>query len=106
MAYANIHKNGDLKQKEQLSALEFGAERNYHSKSIANNFAREVAAGLFHSTADMFQCIGKTASDFFEILMEPVYHPGLNINPVEEAEKRRRKKLKGQNQDQGQGLSR
>lgn len=106
MAYANIHKNGDLKQKEQLSALEFGAEQNYHSKSIANDFAKEVAAGLFHSTADMFQSIGKTASDFFEILMEPVYSPGLDINPVEEAEKRRRKKRKGRNQGQGQGLSR
>lgn len=97
MAYANIHKNGNLKQKEQLSALEFGAERNYHSKSMANDLAKEVAADVFQSTSDMFQSIGKTACEFLEILLEPVYHPGPDINPAEEAEKRRIRR-KGQSQ--------
>lgn len=102
IAYANIKKNGNLAQREQLSILEKGAEMNYQSKSIANELVKGIADGLYQTATDMLKSTGKTVAGFLEILMEPVYTPGSGINPVEEAEKRRRRKRKGQDQ----GLSR
>ncbi|MBB5637029.1 hypothetical protein HDE68_002942 [Pedobacter cryoconitis] len=98
LVYANIQKNGSLTQREQLNTLELGAEQNYHSKSFANELAKDVAEGLFHSTSGMLQSVGETVAGFLEVLMKPVYIPGSEINPIEEAQKRKRKKRKGQSQ--------
>lgn len=100
MAYANINKNGTLAQREQLYTLMLGAESNINSKSLAGELANRVSGGHFHSIPEMINSIGQTVTNFLEILMQPVFDPGLNINPADEAAKRRKKKKKSQ------GLSR
>ncbi|MBC7417838.1 MAG: hypothetical protein H7325_06760 [Pedobacter sp.] len=51
----------------------------------------------------MIGATAKTGADLLNALLEPVY-VAPEVNPVEEAEKRRRKKK--ENLDQSQGLSR
>jgi hypothetical protein len=97
LAYANIQKNGNLKQREQLGMLEQGASQNYQSRSTSNELAFGVSEGLFASTSAMLETAGKTIGDFLEILMEPVYGPGIESDSMEEAEKRRRRKSRQQN---------
>jgi hypothetical protein len=99
LAYANIQKNGSLAQRQQLDMLEQGASQNYQSKSVAAELAIGVAEGLFQTTAGMLETVDKTAADFLEILMEPLYDSGMSSNPIEEEEKRRRKR-KSQQQSQ------
>lgn len=97
MAYANIHKNGSLAQREQLDMLRQGASQNYESRSAANELAQGVAEGLFQTTGDMLETVGKTIGSFLEILMEPVY-----IAPEPDPFKRKKKKKKkGQDQSYG-----
>ncbi|WP_131539779.1 DUF5712 family protein [Pedobacter nototheniae] len=98
LAYANIQKNGSLSQREQLDMLQQGALQNYQSKSVANELASGITEGLFESTSAMLETVGKTVTDFLEILMEPVYDPGITKDSAEEAEKIRRRKLKQKNQ--------
>lgn len=98
LAYANIHKNGSLAQREQLDMLGQGAAANYQSRSVANDLAVGVASGLFNTTGDMLHSIGQTFGSFLEILMEPVY-----IAPEPDPFKRKKKKKKGQSQDQSYG---
>ena len=91
LAYANIQKNGNLTQKEQLDILEFGASQNDHSHHFANKLANDVATGVFNSTNDMLQVVGKIVSGFIELMIEPVQATSSGVDPVEEAEKKRRK---------------
>src|SRR5690606_38867161 len=97
MAYANIHKNGSMNQREQLSTLELGAKLNTNSKSLSGKLAIEVAEGIFPSTIHMLKSVGQTAGGFLEIMMDPVYDSAAGINPIEEENKKRKKrKKKGQ----------
>ena len=104
MAYANIKKNGNLAQREQLSMLEKGLEINYQSKSMANELVKGVAGGVFKTATVMLESVGQTVSSFLKVMMEPVY-TGAGMNPMEGAGKRR-KKRKGKQNEQEQGLSR
>jgi hypothetical protein len=90
MAYANILKNGSLAQREQLGILEKAAEIYIGSKPEIADLAGEVTAGLFSTSADMVQSIGKTAGELSDILLEPVYAP-IVPEPVEQAHKKRKK---------------
>lgn len=104
LSYANIQKNGSLAQREQLDMLQQGSEANYQSKSIANELAKDVAEGLFQTTGNMLESVGKSIGGFLEILMEQVYDPGIAPNDVDDAQRRKkRKKKKGQSTDQSQG---
>jgi len=98
LAYANVQKNGKLSQREQLGLLAEGASENYQSRSVANALAQGVAEGLFQTSVDMLAAIGKTAANFLEALMEPVYVPGANIVPDNEAVKKKKRKKKSQGQ--------
>lgn len=102
MAYAVVQKNGNIKQREQLDMLEQGSASNYESKSVANELIKDVAEGMFHTTASMLETIGKTAGSFLEILMEPTFAPAQS-NPMEDAQRKKKKKKKGQSQDQSYG---
>ncbi|RQO65484.1 molybdopterin-guanine dinucleotide biosynthesis protein MobB [Pedobacter sp. KBW01] len=102
LAFTNIQKNGSLAQKEQLDLLEFGVSQYNGTNPLAKKLAREVSMGLFNSTDEMLQGIGKTVSGFIEIMMDPVYMPALGSDAPHHAEKKRRKKRKGQSQ----GISR
>jgi hypothetical protein len=107
MAYANIKKNGNLAQREQLSILEKGSEINYQSKSMANELVKDVAVGLFKTAGVMLESVGQTVSSFIKVMMEPVYDTGAGMNPIESVQKRRKKRKGKQNeQEQEQGLSR
>jgi len=98
LAYANIQKHGSLAQREQLDLLGQGASQNYESRSVANELAQGVAEGLFQTTGNMLETVGKTIGSFLEIMMEPVY-----VAPEPEPAKRKKKKKKGQSQDQSHG---
>lgn len=92
LAYANVQKNGNLSQREQLSLLGEGAAQNHQSRSVANELAQGVAEGLFTTTGDMLAAIGKTAADFLEVMMEPVSMPGANIVPDHHDRRKKKKK--------------
>ncbi|MBB2148613.1 family 20 glycosylhydrolase [Pedobacter sp. LMG 31462] len=62
-----------------------------------------VAHGLFENIGHMIGATAKTGTDLLNALMEPVYVAS-EVNPVEEAEKRREKKR--ENLDQSQGIGR
>ncbi len=98
LAYANIQKNGNLKQREQLAILEQGASQNYQSRSTANELAVSVSEGSFLSPSAMLETVGKTIGDFLETLIEPNYGSGIESDSMEEADKIRRKRLRQQNQ--------
>ena len=106
LSYANIQKNGNLAQREQLDMLEQGASQNYQSRSIANELALGVAEGLFETTAQMFETVGKTAANFLEELIEPIYVP-IEADPIGDAEKARiRRKQWAEEQAYSQRMSR
>lgn len=98
LAYANVQKNGELPQREQMGLLTEGASQNYQSKAIANELAQGVAEGVFKTTGDMLAAAGKTAAGFLEVLMEPVYTGGANIVSESEAEQKKRRKRRSQSQ--------
>lgn len=102
MAYAVVQKNGNIKQREQLDMLKQGSVSNYQSKSVANELIKDVAEGMFHTTASMLETVGKTAGSFLEILMEPTFVPSQS-NPIEDTHRKRKKKKKGHSQDQSYG---
>ncbi len=79
LAYANVQKNGKLVQREQIDMLTKAAQRNYQSRSVANDLAQGVAQGAFSSTADMLAETGKSTTDFLRILLEPPYEAGANL---------------------------
>jgi hypothetical protein len=98
MAYANVQKDGELPQREQIGLLTKGASQNYQSKAIANELAQGVAEGLFKTTGDMLAAAGKTAASFLEVMLEPLYTGGANIVPESEAEQRKKRKRRSQSQ--------
>jgi hypothetical protein len=98
MAYANVQKNGELSQREQMGVLAEGASQNYESRSVANELAQGVAEGLFTTTAGMLSAAGKTAASFLEMMLEPIYTGGANIVPESEAEAKKKRKKKSQGQ--------
>ena len=100
LAYANIKKNGNLAQREQLDILQQGAENNYQSREKANGLAAAVSQGTFRSTSAMLETVGSTLSGFLETLLAPTYDVGITPDTVDEAEKKRRKRKKQQ-----QGIS-
>lgn len=100
LAYANIQKNGNLSQREQLDMLEYGASQNYQSKSLANGLAAGVAKGLFETSETMLAAAATTAANFLEVLMKPVYDEGMNYSPFEK-EQKKRKKHRAQEESQG-----
>lgn len=94
MAYANIQKNGEISQREQLGVLVEGASQNYESRSVANELAQGVADGLFTTTGEMPSAVGKTAAGFLEVMLEPMYMGGANIVAESEIEEKRKRKRK------------
>lgn len=98
MAYANTQKNAGLLQREQLGVLEAGASQNYQSRSVANELAQGVAEGLFTTTAGMLAAAGKTAANFLEVMLEPLYTAGAHIVPESEAEQKKKRKKRSQGQ--------
>jgi hypothetical protein len=102
LAYANTQKNGTRLQREQLRILERVAPQQDKARHIRNELAREVGKDRFTSIADMLKDVGKTIDGFLKIMMEPAHSNELNINPVDQAERKRRK----QQAEQGHGLSR
>lgn len=65
LAYANINKNGCLAQKEQLDLLQLGASKQGNSNPLVNELAKDVAQGVFHSTNEMLQSVGKNGFWFY-----------------------------------------
>jgi hypothetical protein len=98
MAYANIHHNGNLAQREQLGVLTEGASRNYQSRSVANELAQGIAEGLFTTTTGMLAAAGKTAAGFLEVMLEPLYTAGTNIVPESDSEQKKKRKKRSQGQ--------
>lgn len=100
-AHANVQKNGNLSQREQMDILEMatGGHRNFER---VNRAAREVAAGSCQSVGDMLSRTGKTINGFIEMMMEPAQSSEPSLNPVEIAERKRRRQQ--MQQDQGLGL--
>ncbi|MCT1523681.1 DUF5712 family protein [Sphingobacterium hotanense] len=94
LAYANIKKNGSLAQREQLDILQQGADKNYQSRSQANELASGVTEGLFQSTSAMLETVGSTISSFLGTMLETIPEPEITPDTVDEAEKRRRKRKK------------
>ncbi|WP_316826821.1 DUF5712 family protein [Pedobacter miscanthi] len=102
LAFANIQKNGNIAQKEQLDLLEYSLSQHNADNPLATRLAGDISLGLLNSANEMLQVVGKTVSGFIEIMMEPVYTPSTGSGSVDQAEKKRRKKRKGQSQ----GISR
>ncbi len=103
MAYSVIQKNGNIKQREQLDMLEQGSADNYQSKGVAGKLANDVAEGLFQTTAEMLETVGKSIGGFLEILLEPVSDPGISASTVDQVSKKKKRKKKGQSTDQSLG---
>ncbi|RZM24337.1 MAG: molybdopterin-guanine dinucleotide biosynthesis protein MobB [Pedobacter sp.] len=99
MAHANVRKNGNISQREQMSVLGLTEFPGRH-KEVVNDLARAVEKGRFPLVHDMLEVAGKSVSGFVEMMMEPAEHSE-QTNPVEKAEKRRRKQRE---RDHGLGL--
>lgn len=102
LTYANTMKNGTATQKSQMQVLGELPKQNTESSNIIMDLSQQVAVGLFVGIGDMLETIGQVSSELLEILLtEPYIVP--DINPAEEAEKRR---IRKSNKQQSQGLQR
>lgn len=99
-AHANVHKNGNTTQKEQMAVLEL-ATAQHHNFERVNGLAKDVADGRFPSIGDMMKETGQSISGFIEALLEPVQSIEPDVNPVELAERKRRIQQMQQNQGLG-----
>lgn len=90
LTYANTMKNGTVEQQAQMRILK---DATHHSamQGISKNLGTEIAQGHFRSVQDMISATENAGFGLLEILMQPGYEPS-QVNPTEEAEKRRRKK--------------
>lgn len=93
LAYANTMKNGTAAQKVQMQVLCNLPKPSAESGNIIKELSKGVTEGIFKSLGDMLS----TAISILDILMEDVYIAP-EVNPVEEAEKRRIKRLNRQSQ--------
>lgn len=100
-SHANVRKNGNPEQKEQMAVLELATARHYNFERL-NGLARDVAEGRFSSVDDMVKETGQSISAFIDALLEPVQLIEPDVNPVELAERKRRI----QQMQQSQGLGR
>lgn len=99
-AHANVHKNGNATQKEQMAVLEL-ATAQHHNLDRVNGLARDVADGRFPSVDGMVKETSQSISGFIEALLEPVQSIEPDVNPVELAERKRRMRQLQQNQGLG-----
>ncbi|ETZ19545.1 DUF5712 family protein [Pedobacter sp. V48] len=97
MAYANIQKNGTLAQKIQLDTLAAGEPLNHNPNNMMLELVQDVSKGMFETSANMLEAVGSTVGKFLNIMLEPVYNPGVSSAPQEP--KRKKKKKKGQGQE-------
>lgn len=102
LVYANTMKNGTSEQKTQMQILESIQNQQPEPSQILRELSIGVAEDLFKNIGQMISAAGKSGCDLLSILMEPIYELP-QINPIEEAEKRRRKKAK-KDISQGRGL--
>jgi len=99
-AHANVQKNGNIAQKEQMDILELSTNQPHNFEHV-NELARDVADGLFSTVADMVKVTGQSISGFIETILEPVQAIEPDVNPVELAERKRRKQQMQQHQSPG-----
>ena len=99
MAFANIQKNGDFVQREQLDVLKMLDTGNLSSRSFAKDFANKVNDKLFETTSKMTKTMGNVLTEFLEISLEPIHN---QINENQHFNYKRKKKGKSQ----VQGISR
>lgn len=93
LTYANTMKNGTALQKTQMKALDKLPIRDKATSHIIRNLGKGVANGLFGSISQMLSVAADVLDTFMEnSSIEP------EINPMEEAEKRRIRRLNQQNQ--------
>lgn len=100
MAYANIHKNGDLLQREQLDRLVHGTTGYPAFQKEAKGLATEIRNDHYKSTDQGNFNIGTLISGFLEVLFETPFVPGAG-EILDEPAKRKKKKKR---QDQGMHL--
>lgn len=65
------------------------------------NIGKQVAGGAFEGIGQMLDTVGKVSANLLEILLTPESNIAPDINPMEEAEKRRIRRM---NRQQSQGL--
>ena len=102
VAYANTMQNGTAEQKIQMQTLDNMQYHQDRSDQIIKELATGVAEGTFESIGEMFSATGKFSTDLLSILMEPVYIAP-QVDPIDEANRRKRKKNKIE-QSRGRGI--
>lgn len=65
---------------------------------MANELAQGIAEGLFTTTAGMLAAAGKTAADFLEVMLEPLYTAGTYIVPESDPGQKKKRKKRSQGQ--------
>lgn len=103
LVYANTMKNGTAEQKVQMQILSELPKQNTAFGNTITSLSHKVADDFFSSTGQMLDAVGKASTDLLEILLSPEPNIAPDINPMEEAEKRRIRRM---NKQQSQGLQR
>jgi hypothetical protein len=102
--YANVMKNGTATQKAQMQFLGNIQYQQSESLYIIKEIGNQVTRGLYNSLDVMLSSITKLGGDLLNTLLMPVYSGGSDVNPFEEALKRKKKKKRGQDQSMGMSL--
>ncbi len=102
MAYANIHKNGNAQQRQQLNLIEQGLKTNPTMEALAAGLIKEVADGVFQSGIDLGKSTASALGGLLELLMEPVYNAPTASVPAEQNPKKKKKRY--QSQGYGRGM--
>lgn len=87
LAYANVHKNGDLKQREQLDMLLESDREIGQDSSFLNGLAGDISRDSFHSTIDILEEITKGMAGIFDFSTS-----GIDIVPEQEPRKKKKKR--------------
>jgi len=96
MAYANIQKNGTIKQKEQIDLIERASTHHKYDSSLTKDLFAEIADHSFSSLTDMVSKTKLNGEDIFGILLAPSIEP-----EPEPIEKKRKRKSNYQSKENG-----
>jgi len=92
-AHANVQKNGDIDQRQQMDILIDSEKGTELDRSFINDLANEVSKDTYDNPADLLEVIAKGIGGLLGTLLEPC-PPGINIVPEQEPRKKKKRKRK------------
>ncbi|MGN5955540.1 DUF5712 family protein [Sphingobacterium lactis] len=90
-AHANVQKNGDIDQRQQMDILIDSEKGTELDRSFINDLANEVSKDTYDNSTDLLEVIANGIGGLLGTLLEPC-PPGIDIVPEQEPRKKKKRK--------------